>query len=292
MEKAILIYNPSSGDQNITRKLDDIIKHCFEHGTLLQPYRIGLDNALLPQIIRENNYSYVIISGGDGTLGIIINLLLKNNINLPIGILPTGTCNDFAKSLDLSTNLSENLRIITSRKTAKVDIGLINEELYFLNTCGGGLFIDVSYNTDKELKKNLGPFAYYLKAISEVTHKNSFTLSIQTETELIEENVLFFFILNGTHAGGFSNVVKDACLHDGLMDIVLIKDIAHIELANLFLRIFAHDSINDKYARRLKAKCCTIKTDNNVILSVDGEKGPTLPISVRFIHKALEVFVN
>lgn len=292
MEKAILIYNPCSGDQNTTRKLDDIIKFCFEHDTLLQPYRIGLDNTLLPHIIRENNYSYAIISGGDGTLGIIINLFLKNNINLPIGILPTGTCNDFAKCLDLPTNLFDSMKIIMSRKTTKVDLGLVNEDLYFLNTCGGGLFIDVAYNTDKELKKTLGPFAYYLKALSEVTHKNSFSLRIQTETELIEENVLFFFILNGTHAGGFSNVVKDACLNDGLMDIVLIKDIAHIELANLFLRIFAHDSINDKYARRLKAKQCYIQADNNVILSVDGEKGPTLPISVRFIHKALEVFVN
>jgi len=292
MEKAILIYNPFCGEQNITRKLDDIIKFCLDHGVLLQPYRIEFDNAILPEIIRENNYSYAIISGGDGTLGIIINLFFKNNINLPIGILPTGTCNDFAKCLCLPTNLIESLKIIIAGKTTKVDLGHINKDLYFLNTCGGGLFIDVAYNTDKELKRTLGPFAYYLRALSEVTHKNSFLLRIQTESEVIEENVLFFFILNGTHAGGFSNVVKDACINDGLMDIVLIKDIAHIELANLFLRIFTHDSINDKYARRLKARYCSIESDNNVILSVDGEKGPALPISVEFIHRALEVFVN
>lgn len=292
MKKAILIYNPFSGDQNIPRKLDEIIKYCFSRDILLQPYRVDFGKDILPQIIRENEYSFAIISGGDGTLGIIVNLFLKNNIELPIGILPTGTCNDFANSLALPGNIIEGLKIITAGKTMKVDLGLINEEHYFLNTCGGGLFLDVSYNTEKELKKTLGPYAYYLKALSEVTHKNSFLLKIETEMEVIEENVLFFFILNGTHAGGFSNVVKDASLNDGLMDIVLIKDIAHIELASLFLRIFAHDSINDKYARRLKAKSCGIKSDKNVILSVDGEKGPALPISVRFIHEALEVFTT
>ncbi|MDD4146734.1 MAG: YegS/Rv2252/BmrU family lipid kinase [Clostridia bacterium] len=292
MKKALLIYNPFSGDRSILHQLDLILKTAQENEICLFPYRIDKnsnDNFLAT--LELNKFDFIILSGGDGTLNTTINFLLKNNYNLPIGIIPAGTCNDFASSLSIPTNLVDCLKIIFSGKTLDVDLGLINDDLYFLNTCAGGLFVDVSFNTHDELKRNFGPLAYYLKALGEVAHKKSFPLKITTESECLAVKGLLFCILNGTHGGGFSNLLKDANISDGLMDIVIIKNCYHIDLANLFFRVLSQESLNNKHALRIKAKECYIEGPDDVYLSVDGEKGPSLPVKVKFLHKALKIFV-
>ena len=65
----------------------------------------------------------------------------------------------------------------------------------------------------------------------------------------------------------------------------MIKNCAHIDLANLFFRIISREQISNKYALRVKAKECTISGPENVILSIDGEKGPQLPVKVKFLPK-------
>ena len=104
-------------------------------------------------------------------------------------------------------------------------------------------------------------------------------------------NALLFCILNGTHGGGFSNLLKDADISDGLMDIIIIKNCYHIDLANLFFRVLSQESLNNKNALRIKAKECFIEGPNDVYLSIDGEKGPSLPVQAKFLHKTLKVFV-
>lgn len=292
MKKAILIYNPFSGDRSISQQLDLILEKAQNYQVCLIPYRINGNKENLLSILETNNFDFAILSGGDGTLNTTVSFLLKNNYHFPLGILPAGTCNDFARSLNLPVNLNECLDIIFSGHTIAVDIGVINDEIYFLNTFAGGLFVDVSFNTQNELKKNFGPLAYYLKALGEVAHKKSFRLQIKTDTENIEEKALLFCILNGTHGGGFPNLIKDADITDGMMDIIIIKNCAHIDLANLFFRVLCQEEMNSKYAQRLTTKQCFISGPSSVHLSVDGEKGPALPVKVNFIQKALNVFVR
>ncbi|MGI6144963.1 MAG: YegS/Rv2252/BmrU family lipid kinase [Clostridia bacterium] len=292
MKKALFVYNPNSGGSRILQRLDLILKTAQENDVCLFPYRIAKNsNDKFLATLELNNFDYVIISGGDGTLNTTVNFLLKNNYNMPIGVIPAGTCNDFANSLRIPNKLVDCLNTIFTGKTLDVDLGIINDELYFLNTCAGGLFVDVSFNTQDELKRNFGPLAYYLKALGEVAHKKPFPLKITTETECINVKGLLFCILNGTQGGGFTNLIKDADISDGLMDMVIIKNCYHIDLASLFFRALSQESLNTKHALRLKAKECFIEGPDDVILSVDGEKGPSLPVKIKFLQKKIKVFV-
>lgn len=293
MKKAIFIYNPSSGDHSIPNKLDSILDRFQHKNILLQPYRlhIGKDEALV-NLLKNEGYEFAIVSGGDGTISYIVNAVLKNGINLPLGILPSGTCNDFARSINLPYSTEECLEIILNQNKIQVDVGLINGETYFLGTCAGGFFVDVSYNTDNELKRNFGPFAYYLQALGEVTNKRSFSIKIKTDTETIKREVLLFLILNGKNAGGFSNIVKEADISDGIMDIVLIKDCNHIDLANMFFKVLSNDLLKNKNVKLIRTKSCIIESNLDIPVSVDGEKGASLPLKVDFLNKALTVFIK
>ena len=91
-KKAIFIYNPFSGNHRIPRNLDMIIGEFQDKGVVLQPYRmLNTQSELLIDELINGNYSYVVASGGDGTLNYVANLILANNLRLPMGILPSGT---------------------------------------------------------------------------------------------------------------------------------------------------------------------------------------------------------
>ncbi len=293
MKKALLVYNPQSGSRNVPRRLDYIVERLEENDILVTPYRMGHHgNGRILEILQENNYSLVIASGGDGTVNFIVNIMNRNSIKLPIGVIPSGTCNDFARSLNIPMDLKRCIDIITAGNTADVDAGLLNNEFYFLNTCAGGNFVDVSYNTSSEFKKNFGPLAYYIKALGEVANIRPVRLKITTDNEVVEDEFLFFLILNGKHAAGFYNVIKEADLSDGFMDILLLHNCAPIELAGLFFKVMSNDFINDRNVVWLRTRNCTIEGNGNFALSVDGERWNKLPITVNFINKILKVFVK
>jgi len=293
VKKAILIYNPLSGHRSLPGKLDYIIERFMQKDILVQPYRIFNDEAgKLVSTLQQDEFSFAVISGGDGTISSIVNTMLKNGINLPFGIIPSGTCNDFARSLNIPSDIKRCLDIILAGNFVEMDVGLINGEKYFLNTCAGGNFVDVSFSTSSELKKNFGPLAYYLKALSEVANIKPTRFKITTDDETIEQAFWLFLILNGRHAAGFYNIIEKADISDGLMDIVLIKNCPHIDLATLFFKVLSNDFVNDKNVMWLRTKNCVIEGESEVALTVDGEKGGGLPISVSFINKNIKVFVK
>lgn len=294
MKKAILIYNPFSGQRNLPGKLDNIIARFMGKGILLQPYRVYNKRhfSMLPEVLNTENYSSAIISGGDGTINTIVNIMLNNQIDIPIGIIPSGTCNDFARSIGMPSNIDKCFDIILSEKTIYVDVGLVSDGSYFLNTCAGGIFVDASFSTSGELKRNIGPLAYYLKALSELGNIKPFQLKLKTENESIDVPALMFMILNGRHVGGFNNIAWKADLTDGLMDIIIIKDCYHIDLAGILIKLLANELVRDKNIISLKAQKCTIEGDDSVAIAIDGDKGPNLPITVEFIHNKLQVFVE
>lgn len=293
MKKALLVYNPQSGNRNVPRKLDYIIERFVGNNILITPFRMGSEgNERILDVLREGDYSFVVVSGGDGTVNSVVNIMNRNSLQLPIGVIPSGTCNDFARSLNIPLDLKRCMDIIIAGNTADVDAGLLNNEFYFLNTCAGGNFVDVSYNTSSEFKKNFGPLAYYMKALGEVANIKPVKLKITTDNEILEQEILFFLILNGKHAAGFYNVIKEADLSDGFMDILLLINCAPIDLAGLFFKVMNNDFINDRNVMWLRTKNCTIEGNSDFPLSVDGEKWEKLPITVNFINKILKVYVK
>ncbi len=292
MRKTLFIYNPGAGDHSITRKLDYIIHRFLANGVLVQPYRFrSEDDEELPKLVREMGFESIIASGGDGTINFVVNMMMRNNLNIPMGIIPSGTCNDLAHSLGLPHTLKDCIDIILGGRTKSIDAGLINNRQYFLSTCAGGIFVNVSFNTNQELKRNFGPFAYYLKALTEVTNIKPFYLKVTTDEEVVEENVLLFLVINGKHGGGFSNLIKQADLSDGIMDIVLIKNCQHLDMVSLFFKVLSSASLEDKNVKLLRSRRCRLESDTKITLSVDGEKGPCLPVDIKFINRAVDVFV-
>lgn len=291
MKKALIVYNPLAGNRYVPKQLDYIVARFLENDTIVVPFRLSRENsAELEKVLLNESFDYVVVSGGDGTVNSIASVILDNGLDMPIGVIPAGTCNDFARSLNIPTDMKKCLDIIFSGNIMEIDTGLINGEKYCLNTCAGGNFVDVSYSTDGELKKRFGPLAYYMTALGELATLKPVRLKLTTDDEVIEGEFLLFLILNGRHAAGFWNLVEEADLSDGYMDILLVRNCLHVEMAALFFKVLNNDFVNDRNVMWLRTGKCRIEGDSGFNLSVDGEEWKSLPIDIEFLHRKIKVF--
>ena len=243
--------------------------------------------------MNSDIFDGIIVAGGDGTINSVVNCMFNAGLNIPIGIIPCGTSNDFAASIGLSGNISKCIGYIIKGKQKYVDIGILDGKNYFVGTCAGGIFVNVSYKTSNDFKRALGPTAYYIKALAEIGTFKPFNLSLELEdSEIIEKvETLLFFITNGSHAGGFTQLIQNADLNDGLMDIVIIKNCQNVELVNLLIKAVTNNLLDDKNVIHIRAKKCKVDSDKPLVLSVDGEKGDELPVSFEVISNKLKIYV-
>ena len=100
MEKILLIYNPNSGKKNIASHLDKIVDIFESAGKLITLYRIDEKNRMsMEEIIQNGSFDGIVVCGGDGSVNSVASMILKNGVDIPLGIIPNGTCNDFSRSL-------------------------------------------------------------------------------------------------------------------------------------------------------------------------------------------------
>lgn len=106
----------------------------------------------------------IVCSGGDGTLDEVVTGITEKNSNVPIGYIPAGSTNDFANSLFMPKSMVKAAQMIMEEKLYHCDIGRFNSQT-FAYVAAFGLFTDVSYETDQDLKNVLGHVAYLLEGV-------------------------------------------------------------------------------------------------------------------------------
>lgn len=295
LRKALLVYNPKSGNSNlILNNFDLITTKLLKKGIILTLYSISRDYDRLIEILKNEKYDIVILSGGDGTLSRCLTDMYNENIEFPeIAIFPTGTSNDLAKSLNLGEKIEDWINNILNKKSKFVDFGLINGNKIFLSSYAGGLFTKVSYATDKGLKKTFGKTAYYITGIDELKNIKKFDLKMRIDdNEEISEKAILYMILNGKNVGGFDELLQNANVDDGIMDILIVKNIENpLEISKILFDLFNGQLVNNENVRTLQAKKCVIEEVYEEIgVSIDGEEGKNEKVEIEFIRDKLKIF--
>lgn len=291
MKKLLLIYNPNSGKKNIASHLDKIIEIFATEGKLLTLYRLQKENPDLPSMITDGGFDGVVVCGGDGSVNTVAKIILDSGKDIPLGIIPNGTCNDFSRSLGMPNDISRCARLVAQGNIMKTDIGYINDgNAIFVNELAGGVLVSVSFSTDQNLKKLFGPLAYYVNGIGELANMKPFEITVETEEQTYNEQALVFVVLNGTDISGFSNVIKEAQMQDGYMDILIFKNTNPIELTDTLLKFVSGGNFKDNNVVRIKTNKCKIDCKADIYTTVDGEKGPNFPLELEMHKQALSVY--
>ena len=291
MRKAKFIYNPNSGEKSIVNNLDSIIGIYQKNNITLIPYRIDKNECIDKAFLDiDDTYEHLLIAGGDGTLDIIVNEMKRLNIDLPVGILPVGTANDFAHSLGLEFDIKKAVEKIVNSNPKKFDIGKINDK-YFINVASAGMFTDVSQKINTDFKNYMGKVAYYLTGIEEALHLRAFNIKVKSEELEYKGKMYLMMVFNGKTAGNINLSYKSE-LDDGYLDVIIFKDMPIPKSIPIFINVLRGEhleNVNDEDILYFKTKEIYIECLDELITDIDGEKGPDFPLDIKCIEGGLEI---
>ena len=288
MKKVRFTYNPFSGEGSILNKIDKIIEIHEERDYQIVPFRISKNKGIKEALeIVDESYSYILIAGGDGTVDVLLNAMKEKGLNLPIGILPVGTANDFGKFINIPQDIEEACKQILSSKPVKVDIGKINDR-YFINVASTGLFTDVSQKTDVTLKNAIGKLAYYIKGIEELPNFRKLKIKLKSKEVDYNGEMYLMLIFNGQTAGNFKLATRSSAM-DGLLDVIVIKAVQIFEVLPLFIKVLKGEHLDSNKVIYFKTNDLYIECEEGIVTDIDGERGPDFPLHIQCIKDAIEV---
>lgn len=293
MKKLILVYNPVSGDALFKYKLDEIIEKFLDRDCIIIPYRTRKENKeSFIQFVRSVAVEGIIISGGDGTVHEIINIMIQEEIDLPIGIIASGTSNDFASFLGIDEDLDHYITAIADGVLLPIDVGQIGNQ-YFINVASAGVLTSVAHKVDAGLKNAIGKMAYYLKGLGEIPGFHALDMTIRADEQIIKEKVFLFVIVNSGTVGSLKNIAVNAKIDDGKLDMIIVKQCNIPELMALAVEIVAGNNITKrKNVIYLQAKNIKIECTEELESDLDGELGPKLPLEIKTLKGKLNLFYD
>ncbi|MCD6204597.1 MAG: diacylglycerol kinase family lipid kinase [Candidatus Marinimicrobia bacterium] len=293
--KVLLVYNPFAGHGRAQKILPEVEAYFLEKEIEFELrttdyHEHGIEivaNADLSQ------YDGVIAAGGDGTLFEVINGYFRNESKkrIPLGVLPVGTGNAFARDLDLhNTHWKDAVDVIALQSARKVDVGRFTshgESFYFLNILGLGFVADVTAIAHK--LKFLGNLSYTLGVFQKTIFLNSYRLTITIDGETYVRDNIFVEISNTRWTSNFL-MAPSAEIDDGFLDVTLLGKLGRIKLLKSFPKIFTGEHIYIDEVETFKAKEIKVETAIPKVLTPDGELLGITPIEVKCLHQAIEVF--
>jgi lipid kinase, YegS/Rv2252/BmrU family len=295
-KKALFIYNPLSGNRDIATELDKIIEHFIKNKIILTVIRLEEEiYDILSELLKNLDYDFIIGVGGDGTIDSIARRIVKNNITKPYAVIGSGTCNNFASNISMPSGVYKAIEEIAKYKTAMVDIGCLQTGQIFLSSLAIGVFAETSFETNSDLKEWLGPFAYHLQGLTQLPNIKTNKFIIKSDKKTVELQAYMILVLNGTNVGNIGGLFgNNVDIKDGLFEMIIVKEANPVDLANLLVKVAkGEDFTNSNIIEIIKSSEFEIDCeDRSLAVSIDGEKGPSLPLKLSVKPNYINVIVG
>lgn len=244
----------------------------------------------LPDTIRryKEQVDLVIIGGGDGTLNAAADALVETQ--LPLGILPLGTANDLARTLQIPTSVTEACQVIANGQIQRIDLGWVNGK-HFFNVASMGLSVQITRQLNKETKRRWGVLAYGVTAIKVIWQARPFKAKIRIGDESIEVKTIQIAIGNGCYYGGGMKIAADATIDDRRLDLYSLETRHWWQIISLLPAMWQGIYTIFSGVRDLHGQEIEIITSKRLAINTDGELTTYTPAKFRVIPKALSVFI-
>ena len=277
MKKRIFfVFNMHAGKARIKTKLSDILNTFTEKGYEVTAYPTQYaGEAVLRIEALEDGYELVVCSGGDGTLDEVVTGMMRRpeEKRIPIGYIPAGSTNDFAKSLGQAQKMEDAAARIMAGKRFPCDIGAFNQD-YFVYIAAFGIFTDVSYQTDQQMKNVLGHMAYILEGMKRLTNITSYKMKLRWEDREVEDDFLFGMVTNSRSVGGFKSIIgTEVVLDDGVFEVTFIKRPKNLLELNETLTALLLAEIDERYMYSFRTNRLEVEAEGEVPWTLDGEYG-------------------
>ena len=230
MKKCLVVYNPNSGKYNkeVTLPKIEKILNEYDYDVVIEKTKYKGDATNI--VANIDKCDLVVSIGGDGTFNEVMtgNFMRKDRIVLCH--LPSGTTNDVGAMWGYGKNMLNNLKLALNGKVKRIDICTINDKP-FVYSAGFGKFMNIPYETPRELKKRIGHLAYIREGARDFFRKvKLYDITYEVDNEKYRGLFSFALITNANRVAGINNFYKDIKLDDNKFEVLLcnitkLKDI-------------------------------------------------------------------
>ena len=241
-----------------------------------------------------SSYDGVVAAGGDGTLFEVVNGLYTHDAGrrVPLGLLPVGTGNAFARDLGLMPgDWKKGLGIIAAGQVRKVDVGRVEtpaESFHFLNIIGAGLPVDAMRSAERI--KFVGNSAYTLATLWQAMRLKTYAFRISLDGVQVRQESLFVEVSNTRYTGTSFLIAPSAHLDDGLFDVTLVRKLSRPRLLRLFPTIYKGRHVDFDEVDVRRAREIRLESPEGLTLAPDGEFCGTTPATITCRERDLEIF--
>lgn len=298
-EQAALVVN--SGSRTGAEAFDTARTRLSELGVRLSDCYPVSDATRLPEVVDDliaGGCDLLVLGGGDGTMSAVVDRLAHSGVTL--GVLPLGTANDFARTLQIPTEVGAACDAIAHGKVVDIDLGVVGGTNpltgnHFVNVASVGLSVGVTRALSPALKKRLGPLAYPVATLRAYRAHQPFTAWLEfpdgDHTTLPLEDLMQVAVGNGRHYGGGNVMSPHAGIDDHSLDVYAIhasrlRD--HVSIARLLRdgSFVEHHDVEHLTTRRV-----LLRTEPEQQINIDGEVVAATPQEISVDRNALDVLV-
>ena len=290
MKRLLYIYNPMSGQKTIGNHLSEIVEYFSKKSYFPTVYATQNANDAREKVKEfSKEYEEILVSGGDGTLDEVVSGLLKSEEKSIIGYIPTGSTNDFSRSLKIPTDINKATKLAINGETMDIDVGKFNSK-FFTYVAAFGSIAQVSYETDQSMKNIFGRFAYILEGVKTVSNLKAYKAKITIDDEVFEGEFIHFMATNSVSVGGFNNFYKkNIGLDDGIFEAVLIKKPNGLIELNQIIDGLRSKKENDNVIFR-SGSVFKVESDEKISWTLDGDYGGSYKKSeIKVLNRAVKM---
>ena len=290
-----MIMNPMSGRTKPKSMLFEIMSALSEQDCIVTTVFTRVEGDAIKyayEACESSLYNLIISCGGDGTLSETMSGVQQSKQRLPIGYIPCGSTNDYARSLGISTDYVEAAVTAVTGSVHSVDIGQLNGRR-FNYIASFGAFTSVSYSAPRSLKNMLGHMAYVLEGTKELTKIKSNRVRMETGSAIYEDDYIFGAIVNSTSIGGIVKL-NDALVsfNDGVFEVCLVKKPKNPSDVVKIVRGVMNSDFTAECFEFFRASNLKITAPEDMSWSLDGEKSvPGSDIDFNIIHGAVDLII-
>ena len=239
---------------------------------------------------EAQGYDTIVAVGGDGTVHHVVQHLVGTSLRL--GILPLGTANNFARGLNIPSDIEGAMRTLASGQERIIDVGRIKNE-YFIEAVGVGLFADsiLAMGAEEKHRHQIGRIFQVTMPLLWNPRARRLSLTLDGQTE--EENVSLATVLNSRYVGENWPMAPDASLEDGLFDVVTVGAMSRWELVRFGMALMRGTHLSLPYVKVRRARRVEIRRVHRVNhplpVHADDHIIAYLPVSMEVVSHSLHV---
>ena len=242
MKKCIIIMNPESGKVKSLSSKKEFYDVLRKHGYDAEiRYTTGPKDATRIVEELEDDVDLVISAGGDGTLNEVVTGDIHRNKKLVLANLPMGTTNDVANMYGYTKDYKKNLELLLNGVRKKVDVCYIDETPFVYVACLGD-YIDMAYNTPRDLKKKYGKIAYILYGLRQLRNSiHRYHVKYSVDGVEHEGEYSFFFITNSSRVAGVDDIYYDVKMDDNMFEVALANPKTKPDILRMLVQVTMKD---------------------------------------------------